>query len=344
MKQLPRFLPWLVPLAAAVALPWLASGNDYVLSVLTLAYIYAVAGLGLNLITGYTGQLNLAHAGFMAIGAYTVGILTVDHGVGFWWAFALSGFVAAIVGVPIGWLSLRLRGHYFAIFTLCVGVIINLVIEKWEALTHGVVGILGIPVPPGAGDLQFDSPRGQYFLALFSLVCCTWVMLRIVRSLVGRSFLAVRNSEPLAEALGIPLMRTKLLAFVLSVFYAGLAGGLYAGTIRFLGPDLANIAHTFDIVTAMLIGGIGTVAGPIVGALVLPWITQYLQFMENYRMLVFGPLLVVLLIFLPAGIVGTLRNQQVRRAARSQARTAPPLSRGPIGQGENSEGAGHARH
>jgi branched-chain amino acid transport system permease protein len=148
----------------------------------------------------------------------------------------------------------------------------------------------------------------------------------------------------LAEALGIPLMRTKLLAFVLSVFYAGLAGGLYAGTIRFLGPDLANIAHTFDIVTAMLIGGIGTVAGPIVGALALPWITQYLQFMENYRMLVFGPLLVVLLIFLPAGIVGTLRNQQVRRAARSQARTAPPLSRGPIGQGANSEGEGHARN
>lgn len=344
MRKLKRTWPWLVPLGLALALPWLAGGNDYILSVLSLAYIYAIAALGLNLITGYTGQLNLAHAGFMAMGAYTVGILTVDHAVPFWWAFVLSGLIPAVLGVPIGWLSLRLRGHYFAIFTLCVGSIINLVIEKWDGLTHGVVGIIGIPVPPGLGALQFTTPRGQYNLTLACLVLMTWLMQRIVRSLVGRSFVAVRNSEPLAEALGIPLMRTKLLAFVLSVVYAGFAGGLYAGTVRFLGPDLANIAHTFDMVTAMLIGGIGTVAGPIVGSLVLPWVTQYLQFMQDYRMLVFGPLLVLLLIFLPAGIVGSLRNWQARRVAKTQdPAVAQPDAPAVPGQGAAAApGCGHA--
>ncbi|MDE2121700.1 MAG: branched-chain amino acid ABC transporter permease [Betaproteobacteria bacterium] len=318
-----RSWPWWLALAAA-GLPWLAGGNQYVLSVLSLGFTYALAALGLNLITGYTGQLNLAHAGFMAIGAYTVGILTVNHGVGFWWAFALSGCVAAALGLPIGWLSLRLRGHYFAIFTLCVGVVINLVIEKWDGLTGGVVGILGIPVPPGPPGLDFGSARGQYLLCLACLVLGTWVMQRLMRSLLGRSFIAVRNSEPLAEALGIPLMRTKLLAFVISVFYAGMAGGLYAGTIRFLGPDLADIGHSFDIVTAMLVGGLGTVAGPIVGSLVLPWISQYLQFMQDYRMLVFGPLLVLLLIFLPGGLVGSVRPWLARRAQPAAAAVVTP--------------------
>ena len=339
MRPSRRWAMWIAPLALGIALPWFAGGNDYVLSVLALAFIYAIATLGLNLITGYTGQLNLAHAGFMAIGAYTVGILTVDHGVPFWWAFLLSGMVPAALGVPIGWLSLRLRGYYFAIFTLCVGTIINLVIEKWDGLTHGVGGIIGIPVPPGFGPVQFSTPRAQYYLALGALVLMAWVMQRIVRSLVGRSFMAVRNSEPLAEALGIPLMRTKLLAFVLSVFYAGMAGGLYAGTIRFLGPDVANIAHTFDMVTAMLIGGLGTVAGPIVGSLVLPWITQYLQFMQDYRMIVFGPLLVLLLIFLPAGIVGSLRNRRARVASRALAVAQPGT--GPMHEQRASAAGGH---
>jgi branched-chain amino acid transport system permease protein len=308
-------LGWSLLLAAGIAFPFVA-GNDYHLTVMSTAYIFALATVGLNLITGYTGQFNLAHAGFMAVGAYTVGILTVDHGVPFWVAFALSGGVAAVLGLFIGIVSLRLKGHYFSIFTLCVGYIMYLVIEKWESLTHGTVGIIGIPSPSPIGPLQFESPRELYYLVLFFLAAGLWAMHRIVHSLMGRSFVAVRNSEDLAEALGINLMRTKVIAFVLSVFYAGLAGGLYAGFVRFLGPGVAGVEHTFDMTMYMLIGGIGTMFGPLLGALAMPWLTQYLQFLQEYRFVVFGPLLIVLVIFLPHGLVGSLLQWRARRLSR----------------------------
>jgi branched-chain amino acid transport system permease protein len=147
---------WLLLLALGLAFPFLA-GNDYHLTVMSTAYIYAIATIGLNLITGYTGQYNLAHSGFMAVGAYTVGILTVDHQVPFWIAFILAGVIAAAIGFFVGLVSLRLKTHFFSIFTLCVGYIMYLLIEKWESLTHGTVGIIGIPAPPSIGSIDFDG-------------------------------------------------------------------------------------------------------------------------------------------------------------------------------------------
>ena len=306
-------LGWWLLLAAGIVFP-LVTGNDYHLTVMSTAYIFAIATVGLNLITGYTGQFNLAHSGFMAVGAYTVGILTVDHGWTFWAAFALSGVVTAALGYFIGILSLRLKGHYFSIFTLCVGYIMFLVIEKWDGLTHGTVGIMGIPAPEPIGGLAFDTPLSLYYLVLFWLVAGMWVMRRITRSLLGRTFEAIRNSDELAEALGINLMRNKTLAFMLSVFYAGMAGGLYAGFVRFIGPGVAGVEHTFDMTMYMLIGGLGTLLGPLLGAITVPWLTQYLQFLQEYRFIVFGPILVLLVIFVPHGLVGSWQNWQVRRA------------------------------
>lgn len=322
MKRLDGNLGWLLLLALAVLFP-AVSGNSYHLSVMTMAFILAIATLGLNLITGFTGQFNLAHAGFMAVGAYTVGILTVDYGVSFWPAFLLSGVVSAVLGFFVGLLSLRLKGHYFSIFTLCVGYIMFLLIEKGDSVTHGTVGIMGIPAPTAIGPISFDSPVSQYYLTLFFLVLGVWAMRRIVQSILGRGFMAVRNSDELAEALGINLMRTKVLSFVLSVFYAGLAGGLYAGHVRFLGPDMAYVSQTFDMVMFMLVGGIGTVLGPILGAVLVPWVTQYLQFLQDYRMVVFGPLLIVLLIFVPDGIVGTYLKRRARKEAEARAARLP---------------------
>ncbi len=315
-------------LAGAVAFPAVAP-NSYYLSVMSLAFIAALAALGLNLIAGYTGQLNLAHGGFMAVGAYTVGILTVDHGVPYWLAFLAAGVVATALGLVVGLISLRLRQHYFAVFTLCVGTILYLVIEKWDGLTHGVVGIMDIPVPPGAGPVSFASPVGQYYLVLAVLALGAFVMARIVRSLVGRSFVAIRNGEALAQALGIDLMRTKVVAFMISTFYAGIAGALYAGYVRFLGPDLANVARTFDMITFTLVGGLGTLAGPILGAVLISWLTQSLQALQDYRMVVFGPLLILLIIYAPNGIVGGLeRFFARRRARRAEAATGVvPLGR-----------------
>ncbi len=314
---------WALLALLALLFPMFAS-NNYLISVATQAFIMAIAALGLNLITGYTGQFNLAHGAFMAVGAYTVGILTVDHHVPYWIAFVSAGVVTGVLGFFVGLLSLRLKGHYFSIFTLCVSYIMFLLIEKWESLTHGPVGIMGIPEPTGIGPLSFGTPLAQYYLVLAFLAFGLFVMGRIVHSLLGRSFMAVRNSDELAEALGIDLMRTKTLSFVLSVVYAGFAGALYAGQVRFLGPDLASETVTFDLIMFVLVGGIGTLLGPLVGTFLVTWLTQSLQFLQDYRMVVFGPVLIALIIFLPDGLVGSWLKRRARRA--DAAATASPSS------------------
>jgi branched-chain amino acid transport system permease protein len=322
LKLLEGRTGWALLAIAGLLFPAVA-GNDYHLTVMSTAYIFAIGTLGLNLITGYTGQFNLAHAGFMAIGAYTLGILTVDHQVPFWIAFALAGVVTVLIGLPLGWVSLRLKGHYFSIFTLCVGYILFLFIEKAEGLTHGTVGLIGIPQPAPIGPLSFDSPTKLYYLVLAFLALGIWAMRRIVNSLLGRTFMAIRNGDDLAEALGIDLMRNKLLAFALSVLYAGWAGALYAGFVRFLGPDIAAADKSFDMTMYMLIGGLGTLLGPLLGALLVPWLTQYMQFLQEYRFVIFGPLLIALVIFMPHGIVGTWLAWRARKqAAAISARAA----------------------
>lgn len=303
-----------VLLAFALIFPLIA-GSEYQIYVMALAFIWAIAVYGLNIITGFCGQLNLAHGGFFAIGAYVVAILTVDHGWAFWPAFIASGVFSAVFGFLVGIVSLRLKEHYFAIFTLCVGFIIYLLLDKWEALTHGSLGIINIAPPEGFGLIDFTETVPFYYLVLFFLVLAIVLVSRISSSLVGRTFLAIRISDDLAQSLGINLMRNKVLAFVLSTVYAGLAGGLYAGVVRFIGPAEAEVVHTFDIITYLLVGGIGTLMGPLVGTMMITWLTQAVQSFEEYRMIVFGPLLVLLVIFMPKGVVGTFLTWRGRRLA-----------------------------
>ncbi|MEC8879859.1 branched-chain amino acid ABC transporter permease [Alloalcanivorax venustensis] len=303
-----------VLLAFALIFPLIA-GSEYQIYVMALAFIWAIAVYGLNIITGFCGQLNLAHGGFFAIGAYVVAILTVDHGWAFWPAFVASGVFSAVFGFLVGIVSLRLKEHYFAIFTLCVGFIIYLLLDKWEALTHGSLGIINIAPPEGFGLIDFTRTIPFYYLVLFFLVLAIVLVSRISSSLVGRTFLAIRISDDLAQSLGINLMRNKVLAFVLSTVYAGLAGGLYAGVVRFIGPAEAEVVHTFDIITYLLVGGIGTLMGPLVGTMAITWLTQAVQSFEEYRMIVFGPLLVLLVIFMPKGVVGTFLTWRGRRLA-----------------------------
>ena len=303
-----------VLLAFALIFPLIA-GSEYQIYVMALAFIWAIAVYGLNIITGFCGQLNLAHGGFFAIGAYVVAILTVDHGWAFWPAFIASGVFSAVFGFLVGIVSLRLKEHYFAIFTLCVGFIIYLLLDKWEALTHGSLGIINIAPPEGFGLIDFTRTIPFYYLVLFFLVLAIVLVSRISSSLVGRTFLAIRISDDLAQSLGINLMRNKVLAFVLSTVYAGLAGGLYAGVVRFIGPAEAEVVHTFDIITYLLVGGIGTLMGPLVGTMMITWLTQAVQSFEEYRMIVFGPMLALLVIFMPKGVVGTFLTWRGRRLA-----------------------------
>ncbi|TWE08309.1 amino acid/amide ABC transporter membrane protein 2 (HAAT family) [Neobacillus bataviensis] len=296
----------------------LLSDNNYLIHIMTTSFIWMIGVYGLNLLAGYTGYLSLAHAGFFAIGAYSLGILTVKAGMNFWLAFLISLLITSLIGLFVGLIALRTKEHFFAIYTLCLGYIIYLVIDKWESLTEGVRGLIGIPAPAGIGPITFETEVSYYYLVLFFLLLVVLIMYRIIHSLSGRTYIAIRNSEELAQTIGISTMKNKLTVFVLSTLFAGLSGALYASFVRFIGPDIGSISITFDLLTYLLVGGIGTLSGPIVGTLIIVWLSQYLQDFQENRMLIFGPVLTLLIIFYPRGLVGAVSTWNTNRKAKKE--------------------------
>jgi len=312
MKWLKANWFYLIVLIIALVLP-LVITNRYYAQVITMSLLFAIGALSLNLIMGYTGQASLAHGGFFAIGAYGVAILTYTVGWNFWLALPAAALLAAGVGLVVGLPALRTRGAYFAITTMCLGEIIYLVAGNWMELTGGHNGIVGIPVPspisiPGLGQLTFQAQIPQYYLVLFFLMLTLFVMHRLTKSLRGMTFLATAINEDLAEAVGINTFRTKLLSFVVANFFAGLAGGIYASLIGSISPSVASIGMTFNFIMYILLGGITTLAGPIIGAFVIPILLEYLQFLQDYQMILFGFLLIVVIIYFPSGFLGLYKT------------------------------------
>jgi len=300
-------------LAAAIVFP-LVVDNPYLVSVVVTAYVTAIAVYGLDVLLGYTGQLSLAHAGFFGIGGYTVGVLTAEYGLSFWAALPIALALTVVVAHLIGLAALRTRHDYFAIFTLAVGVMIVIVIDRWGEVTGGTDGLIGIPPPSPIGPLRFDTLTGQYYLVLGFLLLTIYVVWSLVRSLVGRTFLAVRNSEELAHAVGIDAGRTHQLSFVISATLAGLGGSLYAVFLGYIGPAMANVQMMFMMLVYLMIGGAASLAGPLVGTLLVMGLMQLLQAFNEYQMMVLGPILVVVIIFFPQGLAGQGRRLLSRLA------------------------------
>lgn len=312
---------WLL-FGLALLFPLVFSENRYVLHVMTIGFIYIISIYGMNILAGFTGQLNLAHAGFFAIGAYAVGILTTKAGLNFWLALFLSILLTCTIGFILGAIALRTKEHFFAIYTLIVGYLIYLLIDKWDELTGGVRGLIGIPVPDPIGPITFTSAVSMYYLVLFFLVLAIFVAVRIVHSLTGRTYIAIRNSEELAQTLGINTRTNKLVSFVISVGFAALAGGLYASLLRFIGPEIAGTSMVFTFLMYLIVGGIGTLSGPVVGTMLFVWLEQSLQGFQEYRMLIFGPILVLIVIFYPTGLVGGFFSLKRKfRASRERPET-----------------------
>jgi branched-chain amino acid transport system permease protein len=321
-----RAWPW-AALAAAVGLP-LAAPNDYYLQILTQAGIWAILACGLNVILGFAGQLSLAHAGFFGIGAYTVALLATERAVSFWAGLPIAVATTAAGGFLVGSICLRSKGHYFAIFTLAVGLIIHLVIQKWESLTHGHIGVIGIPGPDAIGPLRFDSSLARCYLVLVFLAATLAVTSRLLRSPVGRTLLAVRDNEALAASVGIDVMGAKRLAFTVSAALAGLAGGLFAGFIGFLGPEAASVEVTFNSLLYLVVGGLGSLPGPVVGTLLVYGLSQGLQGLQAYHMVIFGLALVLLIRFMPGGL-SHLAASAVRAATPTTGAPGPGMASGP---------------
>lgn len=316
---------YLALLALSLVVPLVVT-DRYIFQIIIMNIIFAIATLSMNLILGYTGQASLAHAGFFGIGAYGLGLLT-KAGLSFWLALPLASLIAALVGFLIGLPTLRSKGSYFAIATLCFGVIVSLVAGNWASLTGGHTGLLGIPYPSGipfpiVGKIEFDTQASQYYLVLAFLLLTLFVMHRLVYSLQGLSFMAVRNNESLAEAVGINTFATKVLSFTVANFFAGMAGGIYASLIGSISPSTAAFSVTFNWLVCLLLGGAATLAGPILGAFAIPVLMEYLQFLDQYRLIIFGALLIVVIIYFPRGMMGGIENLQKRLTAYYRRRKA----------------------
>lgn len=308
-------------LIAALALPWYVP-DAYIFQIVTMSLIFAIAVSAMNLIIGFTGQASLAHGAFFGIGAYGVAIMT-KAGISFWLALPAAALIAAFIGFFVGLPSLRTRGSYFAIVTLCFGVILWIVAGNWIELTGGHNGIFGIPRPspipvPVVGPIEFFTQTPLYYLALAALLLTIFVLRRLVFSVFGLSLMAVRNNEPLADAVGINPFATKLISFVIANFIAGLAGGMYAAIIGAVSPSAAGYMMTFNFLIYLILGGMATLSGPVVGAFAIPIIMEFMQFLGDFRMLIFGALLVFVIIYFPQGFVGGLRQLNQKVAAWRQ--------------------------
>jgi branched-chain amino acid transport system permease protein len=287
----------------------LAQLDDYLLNILLLAGINVILAVSLNMVNGYTGQFSLGHAGFMAVGAYGSAVITQIQGkallqmlgflgsaapvVLFCLALFAGGGLAALAGLAVGLPSLRLKGDYLAIVTLGFGEIIRVLIQNTESL-GGARGLTGIPPRTTLG--------WTWALAALSIYCVG----SLVRSTYGRGFLAVRDDEIAAEAMGVHTTRYKVTAFVVASFFAGLAGALYAHMICYISPEGFSFMKSVDVVVMVILGGMGSTAGVTLAAVVLTFLNEVLRQMQEYRMVAFSLLLIVLMISRPQGLIGDL--------------------------------------
>ena len=295
-------LPWLIVFALAALLPLFVQSR-YALDVAVNVMIWTMLAYALNVMLGYAGILQLSLAGFFGIGAYTVGILTLKAGWSFWLAWPAGVALCALLGLLLGLVAFRTAGNTFAIFTLGVGVIITEVINKWDSLTGGNDGLNGIAAPK-LGSLDFGRGSAFFYLALVTLGVVVYLVARVRSSMFGRSLIAIQGSEDLARTLGINVYTHKLRVMMLSTALAGLAGGLYAVYIGFMGAAITGPAQTFVVLLYLLVGGVGTLAGPLIGTALMFVLGEQLKNVGDYQFIVFGPLLVLIVMFAPGGLAG----------------------------------------
>lgn len=280
--------------------------NPYLLDTLILGFMYAILAASWDLLTGYTGQLSFGHAAFLALGGYNAAIVTLRLGVSPWLGILVGGLVTGGIGVLIGIPVLRLRGHYLAIVTLGFSEIIRLTAQNWLTLTGGPYGIFGYGTFPGfPRDPALAKPYFYYTAFALLLICATIMYLICEHTQIGKAFKAIREDQVLAEALGINTIFYKVLSFSLSCFFAGVAGAFYAYYVGLVSPHLAESINTIWAVGMVIFGGLGTIIGPIYGAIGLYAIYHAMRFVGVvYNLIAVGAVIVIFVTYFPNGIWG----------------------------------------
>ena len=299
--------------AVAIVFPWLVSSgqNFYHVNVMVSALIFVVLGLGLNITVGLAGLLDLGYIAFFAVGAYTYALLSKNFDLGFWACLPLGGVMGMLFGVILGFPILRLRGDYLAIVTLGFGSITKIVLENWDTLFGGAAGIANIPRPEFFG-LPLDGRQKavySYYIVLALVALTIFVTSRLKNSRIGRAWMALREDEIASVAMGVDMARTKLSAYALGAFWAGLVGVVFAAHNNFINPDSFTFMDSAMILAMVVLGGMGSILGVIIAALALKLLPEYLRAFAEYRMVLFGAVMVLMMIFRPQGLISDVRRK-----------------------------------
>jgi branched-chain amino acid transport system permease protein len=308
-----------IALAVAIALlfAWVFFKGGYLLTVLQLAMIYGVFCVGLNFFMGYTGQASFGQNAFAAIGGYGSAILTVQFGWEPILALVVSMAVAGVAAVVVGYPTLRLRGHYLAMATFALGLITYDVSVQWTDLTQGYMGYSGIP-PLGIGPFTVEDDKLKLVCLAVILALGVWVSSRLRHSRFGRALRAISSTELGAAALGIRVSRYKLLAFIIAALYASAAGSLFAHTVGFISPEVFGLQMVVVTFTMLYVGGIGTVLGPAIGAVIASLLPEVVRSTGRFQDIAYAAVLILMLIFVPKGL-STLGSIGRRRALKAGA-------------------------
>ncbi len=306
----PRFSrPAMVALAILVlAFPNFSS--LYQVDIMTTALIYVVVALGLNIVVGLAGLLDLGYVAFFAVGSYTYALLNYHFGLGFWLCLPIGGVLSLIFGIVLGFPVLRLRGDYLAIVTLGFGEIIRLILENWNEFSFGPSGIANIP-RPGLFGMELSLQQNMvyiYYVMIALTIFTVFVVRRLQDARIGRAWMALREDEIACQAMGINKTRTKLSAFGLGATWAGMGGVMFAAKTTFINPASFTIWESVIILCCVVLGGMGSIVGVIVGAFALKLLPEYLRAFSEYRMLVFGAVLVLMMVFRPGGMISDVRK------------------------------------
>lgn len=305
-KHRHRWLGLLATVLIIVVLPFLIT-SAYWRGIMILCTLNIMLAMSLNLILGYAGQLNLGHSAFYGVGAYVSTLLIKDLGLNFWGAVLCGSVAAALVGVVLALFAGRLRGHYLGIASLGLGVITYEVLMNWSDVTSGPLGIYGILPPPsidlGAFVLDFENPMMLFYLMAAIALLVFVVLGNLVRSPIGYTLRSVREDEVSAGSLGVWPQLWKIFVFGFGGAIAGLAGGFYPGFVGTLVPQAFNIVESFFMLAMVIVGGAGTMLGPVIGAILLTVLPELLRGIGDWRLLVYGLSLTLVVLFLPGGIV-----------------------------------------
>ncbi|MHA3903530.1 branched-chain amino acid ABC transporter permease [Castellaniella sp. WN] len=321
MKTTPLAMIISASAIAAVVLPFALS--NYHLQVGVMVGIFALLALSLNLLSGYAGMISLGHAGFFLIGSYTSAILSTRYGVPFPVSLLAATVVTALSGLLLAVPAMKLSGHFLAVITIAFGLILHLLAINLEGLTRGVSGISGIPRPALDGWVM-KTDLSYYFLVLGVLAVVSLLSAAYIRSGYGRALAALRDDETAAGCMGININAAKIHAFVISAGIAGLAGCLYAHYVRYINPESFTIDISIRILIMIVVGGIGSIPGSIVGAAVVYVLPEALRFLNDYYYLVFGAVIIALMLFLPGGLISLIPGASRVAGGASMGREARP--------------------